>query len=568
MNHLNSSFATSPSTPERSSSATFAQPLRPLRETRVPHSSPALGAMSGVAQRRVPHSSPALWAMSGVARCALLSITTATLTLAGCKVGPNYKRPTVATPADYRGALAPDISTTPAPNTTPLGSQKYDTVFTDPVLQALIAEALKNNYDVKIAADRVLEQQAQLGVTKAAQYPTASVGASYDALHIPSGLLSSFNNNSNNSSNTASNNTTSSNYYAGGLTGSAAWNLDFWGMYRRQTEAQRAYLRATEFAQQTTYSTLIENIATSYYQLRTLDAELAVTLQTIVARQQSLDLTKKLEQGGSDSLVDVRQAEELFYTAQAQVPDLQRQIQQQENSLSLLIGRDPGPIVRPALIAPAQPTATLQPSAEPATLDLHFPHPTNVPVGLPSDLLERRPDVRRAEQLLIQANANIGVARAAYFPSLSLSVQGGTSSSQLSKLVQAGNAYYYAAGALSEPIFDGGKIRNNYRLAKATDKELIDTYQQTIAGALRDVSNALIAYNKTREYREQQEKQTAASADAVRLARVRYQAGATSYLEVLTNDTNLYSSQLTLAAAQQQEALALVQLYNALGGGW
>ena len=490
------------------------------------------------------------------------------LTLSGCKVGPNYKRPTVATPADYRGALAPDIATPPTPNTTPLGAEKYTDVFTDPTLQALIAEALKNNYDVKIAADRVLEQQAQLGITKAAQYPTANVGASYDALHLPGSLLSGLSNNNNNSANSSNNSNSSSNYYAGGLTGSAAWNLDFWGMYRRQTEAQRAYLRATEFAQQTTYSTLIEQIATAYYQLRTLDAELAVTQQTIAARQQSLDLTRTLERGGSNSLVDVRQAEELYYTAQAQVPDLERQIQQQENALSLLLGRDPSPILRPAMIAPAQPEATLQPTTEPAQLDLKFPHPTNVPVGLPSDLLERRPDVRRAEQLLVQANANIGVARAQYFPQLSLSASGGTSSSQLKGLVQSGNAYYYAIGSLSEPIFDGGKIRNNYHLAEATHKELLDTYQQTIAVALRDVSNALIAYNKTRDYREQQEKQTAASADAVRLARIRYQAGATSYLEVLTNDTNLYTSQLTLATAQQQEALALVQLYNALGGGW
>jgi multidrug efflux system outer membrane protein len=182
--------------------------------------------------------------------------------------------------------------------------------------------------------------------------------------------------------------------------------------------------------------------------------------------------------------------------------------------------------------------------------------------------LERRPDVRRAEELLVQANANIGVARAQYFPQLSLSGTGGTSSSQLSGLVNKANVYYYAAGSLSEPIFDGGKIRNNYHLAQAEHTELLDTYQQTIAGALRDVSNALVAYNKTREYREQQEKQTAASADAVRLARMRYSSGSTSYLEVLTTDANLYNSQLTLESAQQAEALSLVQLYNALGGGW
>jgi multidrug efflux system outer membrane protein len=469
--------------------------------------------------------------------------------LAGCKAGPNYKRPIVATPAAYRGAMAPDISAT---NTgTPLGAEKYTDVFTDPVLQGLIAEALKNNYDVKIAADRVLEQQAQLGITKAAQFPTLSGGASYTALHLPSGLLSSLNNNNNNSNSSNNNSNSNSNYYAGGLTGSAAWNLDFWGYYRRMTEAQRAYLRATAWAQQTTYSTLVENVATDYYQLRTLDAELAITKDTLKARKDSLDLTNKLEQGGNNSLADVRQAEELYYTALAQIPSYEQQITQAENNLSLLLGRSPGPIAR---------------DHAPAIEDA--PHPAAVPVGLPSDLLERRPDIRRAEELLVQANANIGVARAQYFPQLSLSIQGGTSSSQLKKLVEAGNAYYYASGSLTEPIFDGGKIRNNYRYAKAEDKELIDTYQQTIAGALRDVSNALIAYTKSREYREQQEKQTAASADAVRLARLRYQGGYTSYLEVLTNDANLYSSKLTLKSAQQQEALALVQLYNALGGGW
>jgi multidrug efflux system outer membrane protein len=248
-------------------------------------------------------------------------------------------------------------------------------------------------------------------------------------------------------------------------------------------------------------------------------------------------------------MADVRQAEELYYTTQAQIPDLERQIEQQENNLRLLLGQDPGPVDRGQSVADA-------------------PHPADVPVGLPSDLLERRPDVRRAEELLIQANANIGVARAQYFPQLSITGTGGTSSSQLKGLVDSSNVYYYVASSLSQPIFDAGKIRNNYRLAKATDKELLDTYQQTIAGALRDTSNALIAYNKTREYREQQEKQTAASADAVRLARIRYNSGSTSYLEVLTTDANLYNSQLTLEAAQQQEALSLVQLYNALGGGW
>jgi multidrug efflux system outer membrane protein len=481
-----------------------------------------------------------------------LSALVLTLAITGCKVGPNYKRPAVAMPAAYRGALAPDLAPPSPTSAPPLGAQKWDTVFTDPVLQQLIAEALKNNYDVKIAADRVLEQQAQVGVTKAAQYPTLNVGASYDALGLPSGLLKSLNNNSSSSGSSNSNNRT--NYFSGGLTASVAWNLDFWGYYRRQTEAARANLRATEWAKQTTYSTLVQSVATSYYQLRTLDAELAITRSTLDARKQSLDLTRTLEQGGADSMADVRQAEELYYTAQAQIPDLERQIEQQENNLRLLLGEDPGPILRNA--------------GESSSVIANAPHPLDVPAGLPSDLLERRPDVRRAEELLIQANANIGVARAQYFPQLSLSGTGGTSGSQLGALVNSANVYYYAAGSLSQPIFDAGKIRNNYHLAQATHQELLDTYQQTIAGALRDVSNALIAYTKTREYREQQEKQTAASADAVRLARIRYNSGSTSYLEVLTTDTNLYNSQLTLEAAQQAEALSRVQLYNSLGGGW
>jgi multidrug efflux system outer membrane protein len=502
---------------------------------------------------RVAHSCASTWRMSGVART--LAALTMIFGITGCKVGPNYKRPVVATPADYRGGLAPEIATATPPNTTPLGAQKWNTVFTDPTLQALITEALKNNYDVKIAADRVLEEQAAVGVTRAGQFPTLTGGASYDAVSIPGGLLSGLtNNNNSSSSSSSSSNNGRNNFYSGGLTASAAWNLDFWGQYRRMTEAQRAEYRATQWAQQTTYSTLIQSVATDYYQLRTLDAELAITQQTLAARKQSLDLTNTLYNGGSDSLADVRQAEELYYTAQAQVPTLQQQIEQAENNLGLLLGRNPGPIVRDT--AASQDTIA------------HAAHPVDVPVGLPSELLERRPDIRRAEELLVQANANIGVARAQFFPSLSLSATGGTSSSQLKKIFDSGNIYYYAVGSLSQPIFDAGKIRNNYKEAQAKDQELLHTYQQTIAGAFKDVSNALVAYTKTREYREQQEKQTAASADAVRLARIRYQAGATSYLEVLTNDTNLYNSQLTLESAQQQEALALVQLYNALGGGW
>jgi multidrug efflux system outer membrane protein len=444
----------------------------------------------------------------------------------------------VNAPASYRGA-------TGAAEGQPLGARKWDTVFTDPVLQALIVEALKNNFDVKIAADRVLEQEAQVGITRAAQYPSLSAGASFDALGLPGGLLGG-----GSSSSTGSGHTYIT---SGGFSISPSWNLDFWGYYRRQTESARAQLQAYKWAQQVTFSTLVENVATSYYQLRTLDAQLEITFKTLEDRKQSLNLTRTLEQGGGGTLADVRQAEELFFTAQAQIPDLQRQIQQQENGLSILLGHAPENIPRGAAISAAISDVA---------------HPVEIPVGLPSDLLERRPDILRAEQLLVQANANIGVARAQFFPTISLSGTGGISSDALKGLVESKNLYYYAIGSLAQPIFEGGKLRSNLKLAEATHKELTDTYQQTIIGALRDVSNALAAYRLTRDYRQQQEKLVASATDAVRLARLLYFAGTTSYLEVLTNDTNLYSAQLTLQTAEQQEALSLVQLYNALGGGW
>ena len=466
----------------------------------------------------------------------------AMIAVTGCKMGPNYHRPAIANnPATYRGMIAPDIQT--VPGAAPLGAQKWNTVFTDPVLQELITEALKNNYDVKIAADHVLEQQAQLGVTRAAQFPTLSGGGTYDAIGIPSGLLKSLNSGSNSST------TTGTHYYSGGLTVSAAWNLDFWGMYRRETEAQRAYLRATVWAQQTTYSTLIEDVATDYYELRTLDAELEITKQTRDARQHSLDLTRTLHRGGNDTLADVKQAEQQLYATEANLPDYERQIEQAENQLALLLGRNPGPVKRGWSIADT-------------------PHPVAIPAGLPSDLLERRPDIRRAEELLVQANANIGVAKAQLFPQFSLSGEGGTSSSQLRSLLDSKNFYYYVYGSVTQTIFDGGKLRNNLRYYRAEDQEYIDTYQQTIAGAMRDVSNALIAYTKTREYREKQTAQVESAAEAVRLAEVLYKGRSTGYLQVLISDTTLYSAQLTLATAQQQEALAMVTLYNVLGGGW
>jgi multidrug efflux system outer membrane protein len=456
----------------------------------------------------------------------------------GCNVGPNYKRPATSMPESFRGALAPEIAP-PAQTSSSLGDQRWSTIFQDPVLQRLVTEALENNLDLRIAAQRVLEAHAQVGITRSQQLPALSAGASYSALQIPSSLAG---NNSNGSP-------ANSFFNGGGFSASAAWNFDFWGMYRRQTEAARAELLANEWAQRATRVTLIQDVAEAYFQLRSLDAQLEITKNTIKARQDSLQLTQSLEKYGAGSLADTRQAEELLHTAQANLPELKRQIAVQENKISILLGHDPEKIDR-GLDVTAQ------------------PHPEEVPAGVPSQLLERRPDIQQAEATLIAANARIGVAKAQFFPQISLTSLGGSASNQLQNIFSGKNAYWYAAGSLSEPIFDGGRIRSNYHLSQAQQQETLLEYRKTILNALKDVSNSLAAYRDTRDRREEQAALVTSAADAVRLARLRYSGGDTSYLEVLTTDTDLYNAQLQLAQTQGLEATSLVQLYSALGGGW
>ena len=483
----------------------------------------------------------------------ILCTLASTLCVTGCMVGPHYHRPATNAPQIFRGATAPDsnpqqhssqvvsveqLRTEQAAGPL-LGDEKWAEVFKDPTLQQLIREALANNYDVKIAAQHVLEQQDQVGITRAQQFPTVSGGGSYTALGLPSSLTKSL---------YSGGNTTSS-FFAGGLLLSAAWNLDFWGLYRRQTEAARAQLLATEWGRRMTISTVVENVATAYLQLRTLDYELEITKQTLEARKHSLQLTETLEQGGSGTLADVRQAEQLLYTAAAAIPDFERQIEQEENSISILLGRNPGPIVRKAS-------------------EMNWPQPEQIPTGIPSQILERRPDIQQAEAELVAANADVGVAKAQLFPQISLSGMAGVASSQLKGLVDGKNTYWLTSGNLTQPIFDAGRLRNNLRLSEAQKQEQVLTYQRTIKQAFQSVSDALIGLEKFREFREQEANLTASAEDATRLARLRYNGGSTGYLEVLTNDTNYYSAQLTLAVAREQEAISMVQLYSALGGGW
>ena len=453
------------------------------------------------------------------------------LLLAGCNVGPKYVRPQVTAPPAYRGA---DNATVSSADANSLGDQEWSTVFREPELQQLIRTALDSNFDIRIAAERVLEQQAQVRITRSQQFPTVNVGGTGIGADLPNSLGSGL---------------PSGTTAAGSFNLSAAWNPDFWGLYRRQTEAARAQLLAQTWAQRAVRMSLVQQVAGAYFQLRFLDQQLEIAKETLKTRHESTELTRTLESSGSVPLSDLRQAEELEYTASAQIPQIEQQIQQEENGLRLLLGQEPGPVAH----------------SDPAALN---PPPQDLPVGLPSRLLERRPDILQAEQQLVAANAQIGVARAQFFPQLSISASGGVGGSDWSTLFDPDSRLIYGIGALTQPIFEGGKLRGQLQLSQHAKEEMVLNYQKTIAGAFRDVSNALVAVNKQRAAREQQEMLVAAARDASQLARTRYQGGATSYLEVLTNDSNLFSAQLNLVSTQEGEALSLVQLYGALGGGW
>jgi outer membrane protein, multidrug efflux system len=457
-----------------------------------------------------------------------LALLPVLILLAGCTVGPNYKRPTVNVPTDYRGAMPTQPATVAS-----LGNEKWWDVYQDPVLTQLIHTALQQNYDVRIAATRVLQAQAQLGIVRANQFPSASVGADIFSQQNAkvSNLFPAYEVN------------------AGQLNLSVIWNLDFWGKYRRQTEAARAQMLASEWGQQAVISSLVANVATAYFQLRALDAELEIAKRTLGSRQQSLQLTQVLESHGSASDLDVSQSEQLVYTASETIPDLERQIQQQENLLSILLGENPGSIPRGR-------TLTEQPV------------PESVPAGLPSELLERRADVRQAEEIIVAANAQIGVAKAAFFPSIALTGTGGLESNQLSRFISAPSEAWLGALSVAQPIFEGGALRSQLKLSRAQYQETVLAYEQTVQSALEQVSNALIASQKDRQFREQQELLVQATERSDRLSLILYKQGGASYLQVLTNDTNYFSAELNLVQAQLNERLALVQLYQSLGGGW
>ena len=459
-------------------------------------------------------------------KVALLSVL---ILCSGCAVGPNYKRPAVSVPGTYRGLSPEEAAKTQSAS---IGDQKWWDIFQDEQLRSLIRTALQQNYDVRIAASRVLAARAQLGIVRSDQFPNVAAGAAIgDTRTARSAFLPAFERST------------------GQVDVSAVWELDFWGKYRRATEAARASLLASEWARQEVLATLVANMSRAYFQLRALDRELEISKRTLTSRQESLRLTRILADRGSTSMLDVRQAEQLVFTAAAEIPALEQEIEQQENLISILLGKNPADVARgQKLTEQAQ--------------------PPEVPPGLTSSLLERRPDIREAEQQLVAANAQIGVARAAYFPQISLSGSGGFQSAALTSLFSGPAGTWNFGASLTQPIFTAGRIRSNVRFAQAQQQTALLFYQQTIQGAFRGVSDALIAYRKSREFRAQEELLFQSAQDSARLSHMRYTGGVTGYLEVLTNETNAFSAELGLVQAQLNELLALVQLYEALGGGW
>jgi multidrug efflux system outer membrane protein len=446
----------------------------------------------------------------------------------GCNVGPNYHRPAVQPPAAYR-----DLSENPQvqAQAASYADLPWWQVFQDPQLQELIRTALKQNYDLQLATERINAGRAQVAITRSSQFPQVQGNGDFSG-----GKEHNFQ--------------TRSNFLL--LTADAAFQLDFFGKLRRATEASRAQLLATGDARQTVILTLVSDVASDYFALLQLDLQLEITHETVNTQIDSVKLTRlRLERGVATKL-DVLQAQQVLDSANAQIPELERRIAQEENAISILLGNYPQAVPRGRPL-------------------VEQPLPPEVPPGLPSTLIERRPDIREAEQVLVAANAEIGVAKAQFFPQISLTGGGGGSfgrSSAFSSLMSSQIGTWSYGAQVSQPIFTGGALRGNLRLAKSQHEQALTSYRQTIQRAFGDVSDALIGYQKFHQVRVRQEDTVADLQESVRLSNLRYKGGSTTYLEVLDGQRSLFSAELTLAEARGTEYQSLVQLYRALGGGW
>jgi len=465
----------------------------------------------------------------------VIASAVAALLLAGCTVGPNYQRPTVQTPANFR---APDPA--PAPDPASLADLKWWEVFKDQNLQELERTALSQNYDLRDAIARVEAAQANLGITRSEQFPhlDANAGISTNRLsrNGQSALPAEF---------VPAQNRT----FGAATLNLLSFEVDIWGRLRRATEAARADLLSAEENRKAVMTTLVSEVASSYFSLRELDYQLDISRRTLATRRDSLALIKSRQEGGVATLLDLRQSEQLVYTAAETIPTLQQQIEQTENQISLLLGKNPGEVLRGRSLTEQE-------------------MPPTVPPGLPSALLERRPDIRAAEQSLIAANAEIGVAKAAYFPQISLSGFLGGQGTQLSSLFSGPSSVWSFAPQVTQPIFTAGRLKSNVKLTQALRDSALIRYEKTIQTAFTEVSDALIAHQRVRESREQQELLVAALQDRTRLAYVRYRGGVDTLLNALDSDRDLFQAELTLSQIRLNELISVVQLYKALGGGW
>ncbi len=449
---------------------------------------------------------------------------------AACTVGPDYRRPALEVPTGYRGASA----SAAGPPATELSDIDWPNIFTDPELQQLIRAALVANYDVQIAATRVLQAQAQLTSTASAQWPTiqGQADAGYTGY--------------------VGNNRpplTAAQTFApeGGI--NIGWEIDFWGKYRRATEGAQAQLLASQDARDAVIISLIAQVAQSYFDLRTLDLDLEIAQRTLASRQESLDLVRARFEGGVAGILDVQQAENLYYTAAKAIPDIERQIAQTENLINYLLGRPPASV----------------PRGRPLVQQLAL---TPSPLGIPSELLARRPDIRQAEQQLVAANAQIGVAKAYLFPAVTLSGFAGAGGIMLNGQMFGPLGIFSVLPTVTLPIFNAGRLDANVDYAQSVTDETIVRYRQTIQSAFREVADGIVEVQKRKEYRVQQELLTKVLADASDTARARYEGGVSSYLEVLDTDRQLFQAELDLSLAQRDELAGFVKLYKALGGGW
>lgn len=446
----------------------------------------------------------------------------------GCKVGPNYRRPVVQTPAGFRDLRENPQQQTQAASYADL---PWWQVFQDPQLQELIRTALKQNYDLLIATERINQARAEVAVTRSSLFPQVQTTADFSG-----GREGNFQ--------------TKSNFL--NLTADAAFQLDFFGKLRRATEAARAQLLATEDARQTVILTLVSDVASDYFALLDLDLQLQITHETVKTQEDSVKLTTFRVEHGVATKLDVLQAQQTLDTANAQIPTLELQIAQEENAISILLGNYPQSVSRGRPL-------------------VEQPLPPDVPPGLPSALLARRPDIREAEQILVAANAEIGVAKAQFFPQISLTGSGGGAfgrSSLFSSLMSSQFGIWSYGANVSQPIFTGGALKGNLKSAESQYQQALLAYRQAIQRAFGDVSDALIGYQKLHEVRLRQQDSVADLQESVRLSNLRYTGGTTTYLEVLDGQRSLFSAEITLALARGDEYQSLVQLYRSLGGGW